>query len=108
MLIGSSTVLLSFCLHGIPSVERSVLSLMLTSLTTSLTIFHRFYVIRLLLCSAWVAQSAKCPTLDFGSGPDLTVHDTEPHVGLCADSVELALDSLSLSVYLSLSLSLNK
>ena len=34
----------------------------------------------------WVAQLVECPTLDFGSGHDLTVHEFEPHVGLCADS----------------------
>ena len=37
---------------------------------------------------AWVAQAVKCPTLDFSSGHDLTVHELEPHVGLCADSAE--------------------
>ena len=43
----------------------------------------------------WVAQSVKHQTLDFGSGHDLMVHEMEPHLGLCADSMELALDSLS-------------
>ena len=43
-----------------------------------------------------VAQSGKRPTLGLGSGHDLTVHEIEPHVGLCADSVEPAWDSLSL------------
>ena len=33
----------------------------------------------------WVAQSVKHPTLDFGSGHDLTVTEFEPHIGLCAD-----------------------
>ena len=37
---------------------------------------------------AWVAQSVEWPTLDFGSGHDLTVCEFEPHVGLCADSSE--------------------
>ena len=37
---------------------------------------------------AWVAQSVKCRTLDFGLGHDLTVHGMEP-----------AWDSLSLSLY---------
>ena len=32
---------------------------------------------------AWVAQSAKLPTLDFGSGHDLTVHGFEPCQALC-------------------------
>ena len=49
---------------------------------------------------AWVAQLVERPTLDFGSGHDLTVHGFEPHVGLCADSVEPAW-KLSLSLSLS-------
>ena len=44
---------------------------------------------------AWVAQSVEWPTLDFGSGHDLTVCEFEPHVGLCADSIEPAWDPLS-------------
>ena len=40
--------------------------------------------------------SVKRQTLDFGSGHDLTVCEIEPHIGLCADSVEPAWDSLSL------------
>ena len=35
---------------------------------------------------------------DFGSGHDLTVHGLKPLIGLCADSVEPAWDSLSLPV----------
>ena len=38
----------------------------------------------------WVAQLVKCPTLDVGSGHDLTVHEFNPHIGPCADSVEPA------------------
>ena len=34
---------------------------------------------------AWVAQLAKCLTLDFGTGHDPTVLKFEPCVGLCAD-----------------------
>ena len=48
-----------------------------------------------------MAQSVKQPTLDFGSGCDLMVREIEPHVGLCANSVEPAWDSLSLSFSLS-------
>ena len=33
--------------------------------------------------------------LDLSSGHDLTVHEFESHVGLCADSTESAWDSLS-------------
>ena len=45
-----------------------------------------------------MAQQVKCPTLDLGSGHDLTVHELEPHVGLCADSAESAWNSLSASL----------
>ena len=63
---------------------------------------------------AWVAQSVECLILDFTSGHDLTVGGIEPHVGLCADRVEPAWDSLSPSLFApsllarSLSLSQNK
>ena len=43
----------------------------------------------------WVAQSGKCPTLDFGSGHDLMVCGIVSCVGLCNDSTEPAWDSLS-------------
>ena len=57
-----------------------------------------------------MAQLAERPTPDFGSGHDLTVHEFEPHVGLCADNMETALDSLSpsLSAPPPLTLSQNK
>ena len=67
-----------------------------------------------------MAQSLKHPTLNFGSGHDLMVYKFKPLIGLCTDSVEPALDSLSPSLpapplcacslarSLSLSLSLNK
>ena len=38
---------------------------------------------------AWVAQSVKHPTLDFGSGHDPMVHGIEP-LRLCTDPVEPA------------------
>ena len=44
---------------------------------------------------AWVAQLVKSLTLDFGLGHDLMVHGFDPCIGLCADSAELAWDSLS-------------
>ena len=47
---------------------------------------------------AWVAQSVKPLTLDFGSGHDLLVHEFELRVRLCADSAEPALDSPSPSL----------
>ena len=31
-----------------------------------------------------VAQSVRCPTLDFSSGRNLAVHEIDPHVRLCA------------------------
>ena len=50
-------------------------------------------------------QLVKRLTLDLSSGHDLTVCEIEPHVGLCADSIEPILDSVS---PLSLSLKRNK
>ena len=38
----------------------------------------------------WVAQSVKHATLDFGSGHDLMVRGTEPHVGFHVAGVEPA------------------
>ena len=49
-----------------------------------------------------MAQSVKRPTLDIGSGHDLTDLGFESHVQLCADSRDPAWDSLSLSLSLSL------
>ena len=45
-----------------------------------------------------MARRVERPTLDFGSGHDLTVREFESHVGLCADSAEPACDSVSLSL----------
>ena len=45
-----------------------------------------------------MVQSVECPTLDFSSGHDFMVDGIEPHVGLCADSMETAWDSLSSSL----------
>ena len=42
----------------------------------------------------WVAQWVQRLTPDLGSGHDLTVRGTDPHVGLGTDSVEPAWDSL--------------
>ena len=67
-----------------------------------------------------VAQSGGRPTLDFGSGHNLAVCGTEPHIGLCAVGVEPIWYSFSSSLCLpfpclharslslSLSLSLSK
>ena len=61
-----------------------------------------------------MAQLVMHPTLGFGLGHDLTVHEIEPPVGLRADSTELAWDPLSPSLctstvqVCSLSLSLSK
>ena len=38
----------------------------------------------------WVAQSVEEPTLDFGSGHDLTVREFEPRIRLSAVSMEAA------------------
>ena len=45
---------------------------------------------------ARVAQWVKHPTLDFSSGHDLTVCESEPHTGPCADGTEPAWEPLSL------------
>ena len=63
-----------------------------------------------------MAQLVKHPTLDFGSGQDLTVREFEPRFHLHADGTESAWDSLSpslsvpplLMLSLSLSLKINK
>ena len=61
---------------------------------------------------AWVAQSVERPTLGLGSGHHLMVRGFKPHIGLRADSVEPAWDSLSPSLSvpprLTLSVSLSK
>ena len=57
---------------------------------------------------AWVAQSVKGLTLDFGSGHHLTVGGFQLRIGLCADSVEPAWDSLSALPLLALSLALSQ
>ena len=60
------------------------------------------YVLNILFRGSWVAQFIKHLTLDFGSGHDLLGCETQPHIRLCADSVEPAWDSLSLPLSLSL------
>ena len=52
---------------------------------------------------AWVVQSIKCPTLDFGSDHDLMICDIDSHVGLCTECGAHLGFSLSLSLSLSLS-----
>ena len=39
---------------------------------------------------SWVVQSIRHSTLDFGSGPDLSVCEFEPCIRLCADNMEPA------------------
>ena len=51
---------------------------------------------------SWVAQSVKRLILGFSSGRDLTVREFEPRIGLSADGVEAAWDSLSFPLSLSL------
>ena len=58
-----------------------------------------------------MAQSGEHPTLDFGSGHDLTGCGTEPYIGVFADAEEPVQYSHSLSLPLpghALSLSLSK
>ena len=56
-----------------------------------------------------MAQLAKRPALDLSSGHDLPVGEFEPCIGLCAQGLEPAWDSLSLPLprLLSLSLKIN-
>ena len=49
---------------------------------------------------AGLSGSVKHPTLDIGSDHDLTVHETEPCVGLRTDSEEPVWDSLPLPLFL--------
>ena len=51
----------------------------------------------------WVAQPVERPTLDFGSGHDLTVREIEPRIRLCADSADSLLGLLCLPLSLCLS-----
>ena len=46
----------------------------------------------------WMAQLVKHPTLDFGSGHDLMVHEIEPRMGHCADRTKATWDSPSFSL----------
>ena len=60
-----------------------------------------------------MARSVEHPIVDADSGHDLRVLGVKPHVGLCADSLEPAWDSLSPSLsapplLMLLSLSQNK
>ena len=47
---------------------------------------------------AWVAQLVKHCTVGLGSGHDLTVCEFEPCMGLCAEGMEPAWDSVSPSL----------
>ena len=54
-----------------------------------------------------MAQAVEPSTLDFGSGHDLMVHGYEPRIGLSADTMQPAWDSLSPSLFLPLPCSLS-
>ena len=56
--------------------------------------------LRMVCGGAWLPQQVELPSLDFGSGHDLTVCGFEPHIGLCTDSMETAWDSVSLPLSL--------
>ena len=45
-----------------------------------------------------MAQPVRRPTLDFGSGHDLTARGFEPRIGFCTDRAEPAWDPLSPSL----------
>ena len=55
-----------------------------------------------------MAQLVECSTLDFGLDHCLAVPEFGPHIGLHADSVEPAWESLLLSAPPLLAISLNK
>ena len=58
-----------------------------------------------------MAQSVMHPTLDFGSGHNLTIDEIKPCVRACSDSAGSAWESLPLSLHLpllALSLLINK
>ena len=57
--------------------------------------------LKYLFRGTWVAQLVKLPTLNLSSGHDLTFHEFNPLIWLCADSAEPAWDSLSLPLSLS-------
>ena len=57
--------------------------------------FFYFFIFFLLGAPEWLIQLSV--GLDFGSGHDLSFHEFEPHIRLCADSVEPAWDAPSLS-----------
>ena len=66
---------------------------------------QRFVILKIQKRGAWMAQSVKHLTPDFGSGHDLTVHYSEPPIRLCTDSAETCL-AFSLSLFLPLPLCL--
>ena len=56
-----------------------------------------------------MTQLVKLPTIDFGSGHGLAVHEIEPHVRICADSTGFSLSpSLCAPFPLALSIKINK
>ena len=71
--------------------------------------FHNRHLVKkeLNAWDAWVAQSVKHLTFDFGLGRDLAGRESEPHIGLCADTVEPPWNILSLPLS-SLSKQINK
>ena len=62
-----------------------------------LVIYEQLLFKRSLNSGTWVAQSVKRPLLDFGSGHDLMVQESEPRIGLFTGRVEPAWDSFFLS-----------
>ena len=85
--------------------------LSLPSLTQDAVFSKHPYKITLVQ-GAWVAQSVECPTLNFSSGHDLTVHGIEPYaVSILSFLRILSFPlpvSLSAPLLVALSLSLSK
>ena len=91
---------LHFCSPGVhvASPERQELRVPRCGFLSKITMLHGKKWMLGQKPGAWAAQSVKHLTLDFGSGHELTVGETEPHIRLQANSTEPARDSLSPSL----------
>ena len=74
----NSTSYFSSLSLNIPSTLKMFLGMDRDAFSASIEISIRYFSFR----DAWVAQSVKHPTLDFGSSHDLAVHGIKPHMAL--------------------------
>ena len=89
------------CIPDTPEALLSLLSPLTAHNTAHWNIYmeHNLQLRVFLILDTWVAQSVKRPTLDFGSGHDLTVREIESRIRFCADSAcLLGILSLPLSL----------